>query len=216
MALLERVAALIRANVNELIEKAEQPETMIRQIILDMENQLIQVKTQVAISIADQHVLEKRLKEIRESEQQWKRRAGSAIGKEDEALARAAAERVMNARTIAENFERQIEDQKAQVENLKAALLKLRDKLREAEATRDLLVARHRRSRGLAKVAEQPSGANLDRMKRKIEQEESAAHAMHAAAETLDEHFATVENASEIDRLLAEIKADIAGKRKAG
>jgi len=53
-ALLERVTTLIRANLNELIERAEQPETIIRQIILDMENQLIQVKTQLAISIADQ------------------------------------------------------------------------------------------------------------------------------------------------------------------
>jgi phage shock protein A len=68
MALLERVTTLIRANLNELIEGAEQPETMIRQIILDMENQLIQVKTQVAISIADQHMREKKLKESHESE----------------------------------------------------------------------------------------------------------------------------------------------------
>src|SRR6266852_5165737 len=59
MALLERVSTLIRANLNELIDKAEHPEIMIKQVILDMENQLLQVKTQVAIAIADQHLLEK-------------------------------------------------------------------------------------------------------------------------------------------------------------
>jgi phage shock protein A len=65
MALLERVTTLIRANLNDLIDKAEDPEKMIRQVILDMENQLLQVKTQVAISIADQHVLEKSSRKTR-------------------------------------------------------------------------------------------------------------------------------------------------------
>jgi phage shock protein A len=123
MALLERVTTLIRANLNELIEGAEQPETMIRQIILDMENQLIQVKTQVAISIADQHMREKKLKESHESEQQWLKRAEMALDKENDSLARAAAARAVGYRSIAESFAQQVEDQKAQVENLKAALL---------------------------------------------------------------------------------------------
>ena len=60
MALLERVSTLVRANLNDLIDKAEDPEKMIKQVILDMENQLLQVKTQVAISIADLHMLEKK------------------------------------------------------------------------------------------------------------------------------------------------------------
>ena len=67
MALLERVSTLIRANLNDLVDKAEDPEKMIKQIILDMQNQLLQVKTQVAISIADLHVLEKKLKDTQDS-----------------------------------------------------------------------------------------------------------------------------------------------------
>jgi phage shock protein A len=63
MALLERVGTLLRANINDLIEKAEDPEKLAKQLVLDMENQLLQVKTQVAIAIADQHLLEKKLKE---------------------------------------------------------------------------------------------------------------------------------------------------------
>ena len=62
MGLLERVSTLIRANLNDLIDRAEDPEKMIKQVILDMENQLLQVKTQVAVSIADQHMLEKKAK----------------------------------------------------------------------------------------------------------------------------------------------------------
>ena len=63
MALLERVSTLIRANLNDLVDKAEDPGKMVKQLILDMQNQLIQVKTQVAIAIADQHLLAKKQKE---------------------------------------------------------------------------------------------------------------------------------------------------------
>ena len=63
MALMERVATLVRANLNDLIDQAEEPEKMIKQVILDMQNQLLQVKTQVAIAIADQHLLDKKHKE---------------------------------------------------------------------------------------------------------------------------------------------------------
>ena len=68
MALLERVSTLIRANLNDLVDKAEDPEKMIKQVILDMQNQLMQVKTQVAIAIADQHVLERKQRENTEKE----------------------------------------------------------------------------------------------------------------------------------------------------
>ena len=60
MALLERVSTLVRANLNDLVDRAEDPEKMLKQVILDMQNQLLQVKTQVAIAIADQHVLAKK------------------------------------------------------------------------------------------------------------------------------------------------------------
>src|SRR3954465_9139653 len=102
MALLERVATLVRANLNDLVDQAEDPEKMIKQVILDMENQLLQVKTQVAIAIADQHVLERKLKENEDSERQWIRRAELAVDKADDPLARAAVERSMSYKTTSE------------------------------------------------------------------------------------------------------------------
>src|ERR1051325_7681731 len=116
MALLERVGTLIRANLNDLIDKAEDPEKMIKQVILGMQNQLLQVKTQVAISIADQHVLDKKLKENEEGERQWLRRAEMAVDKKDDALARAAVERSMSYQSMAASFRQQVEDQKTQEE----------------------------------------------------------------------------------------------------
>ncbi len=119
MALLERVATLIRANLNDLIDKAEDPEKMIKQVILDMQNQLMQVKTQVAIAIADQHLLEKKRKENEEKAAEWMRKAELAVDKKEDDLARAALERSMSYRTLAENFEQQWPIRRVQVENLK-------------------------------------------------------------------------------------------------
>ena len=81
MALLERVTTLIRANLNDLIDRAEDPEKMIKQVILDMENQLIQVKTQVAAALADRHLLEKKRKETEEKTAEWMQKAELAIDK---------------------------------------------------------------------------------------------------------------------------------------
>src|SRR4029077_11730802 len=104
MALLERVATLVRANLNDLIDKAEHPEKMIKQVILDMQNQLLQVKTQVAIAIADQHLLLKKQKENEETSDDWVRRAELAVDKGQDDLARAALERSMTAKNMATSF----------------------------------------------------------------------------------------------------------------
>ena len=104
MALLERVSTLVRANLNDLIDKAEHPEKMIKQVILDMQNQLMQVKTQVAIAIADQHVLEKKQKENEEKVAEWMRKAELAVTKKQDDLARVALQRVESYRDLSEGF----------------------------------------------------------------------------------------------------------------
>src|SRR5437773_11806739 len=99
MALMERVSTLIRANLNDLIDKAENPEKLLKQVILDMENQLLQVKTQVAIAIADQHLLEKKHKENEDKIAEWTRKAELAVSKNQDDLARAAIERSLHYRS---------------------------------------------------------------------------------------------------------------------
>src|SRR5580704_5835086 len=90
MALLERVGTLLRANLNDLIDRAEDPEKMVRQVILDMENQLMQVKTQVAITIADLHLLERKAGENLQKRDDWMRKAQLAVTKQQDDLARVA------------------------------------------------------------------------------------------------------------------------------
>src|ERR1700716_3555641 len=105
MAVLERVATLVRANLNDLIDRAEDPEKMIKQVILDMENQLLQVKTQVAIAIADEHLLKGKKKETAEKEQEFFRKADLALDKKQEDLARVALERSLSYKQMAASFD---------------------------------------------------------------------------------------------------------------
>jgi len=215
MALLERVSTLVRANLNDLIDKAEHPEKMIKQVILDMQNQLLQVKTQVAIAIADQHLLEKKQKENQEKVAEWMRKAELAVDKKQDDLARVALERVESYRELSEGFAQQVTDQKAQVENLKTALRQLEQKLTEAQAKADLLITQHRRARAVGKASDAKmaggngsSAAAFDRMKRKVAHEDATAQAKsELAADDVEGRLAALEKEDRIEQLLAEMKA---------
>jgi phage shock protein A len=218
MALLERVSTLVRANLNDLIDKAENPEKLIKQVILDMENQLLQVKTQVAIAIADQHLLEKKQKENEEKIADWNRKAEMAVGKKQDDLARAAIERGLHSKQLSESFRQQVADQTLQVETLKNALNKLQQKLEEARAHCDVLIAQHRRARTLDKAADAQSavaganhGATFDRMRHKVLREEAVGQAktelLDADSASVEDRFAQMEKEDEIDRILNELKS---------
>jgi phage shock protein A len=215
MALMERVSTLLRANLNDLIDRAEDPAKMIRQVILDMENQLMQVKTQVAIAIADLHVLERKRTEDAEREASWMRKADLALAKADEALARAALERAVSTRKMMTAFEEQIADQKVQVENLKSAFAKLETKLAEARGKSDVLVARSRRSRIITRTADaeleagvSARSATFDRMEDKVARSEAYGEALHSLMnDDVEGKLAALEKEDEVERLLAELKA---------
>jgi phage shock protein A len=212
MALLDRVATLVRANLNDLIDKAENPEKMLKQVILDMENQFMQVKTQVAIALADLHLLQKKKQENLDKHADWMRKAELAVDKKDDALARAALERVMSFQQMADSFAQQIQDQEAQVESLKAALKKLEIKLSEARAKVDLLIAEHRRTRATSRAVEAqltPTGENrtFDRMRTKVAREQAIGEA-HAQllGEDIEGRFHALEREEKVEALLAELK----------
>lgn len=215
MALLERVATLVRANLNDLIDKAENPEKMIKQLILDMQNQLLQVKTQVAIAIADQHLLMRKQKENEQSAEEWIRKAELAVDKKQDDLARAALERSMTARQVADSFTEQVADQTAQVENLKTALRKLEAKLVETQNRSDVLVAQHRRARALVnagdarmKIGDGSRAAAFDRVKQKVQHAEAVGQAKNdMASDSMDDRLAALEKEDAVDKLLAEIKS---------
>ena len=215
MALLERVSTLIRANLNDLIDRAEHPETLIKQLILDMENQLMQVKTQVAIAIADEHLLKRKQTEAAGKDHEFTRKAELAIDKGEEDLARTALERSLSFRRIGEGMSQQISDQTVQVENLKSALRKLEQKLIEARSKSELLIAEHRRARAVGKavdaqIAMQSSAqaAGFERMERKVHHGSAVSQAKAGMMESDGEaRLEALDKNDQVDKLMAELKA---------
>ena len=215
MPVLERVATLVRANLNDLIDRAEDPEKMIKQVILDMENQLLQVKTQVAISMADQHLLQKKQSEQEDKAAEWMRKAELAVDKTEDALARAALERYQSATKLAENFARQVDDQRQQVDTLRKALSQLDQKLAEARAKSDVLIAQHRRARALERATDaqiaiggQGPVAGFDRMQQKVMRGEAVSQAKsELVADDVERRLDALGKEDEVGRLLDALKA---------
>ena len=215
MGLLERVSTLIRANLNDMIDRAEDPEKMIKQVILDMENQYLQVKTQVAVSIADQHILEKKQREQEGTGKDWMRKAEIAVDKSEDDLARAALDRYQTSNRLAQSFHDQVNDQKAQVQTLKTALIKLEAKLEEAKSKREMLIARHRRSVALDKAAkaqvavgEDSKNNAFDRLKDRVDHSEATAAAeVELLSDDIAEKLNRLDRDTEVDRLLADLKS---------
>lgn len=214
MAVLERVATLVRANLNDLIDRAEDPEKMVKQVILDMENQLLQVKTQVAISMADQHLLQKKQTEHEDKAAEWMRKAELAVDKKQDDLARAALERYQAATKMAEGFATQVADQKVQVDTLRKALEQLDQKLTEARGKSDVILAQHRRSRALEKandaqlaIAANGPVADFERLKNRVQQREAVSQAKsELVAGDMDRRFDALEKEDEVGRLLDALK----------
>ena len=215
MGLLERVSTLIRANLNDMIDRAEDPEKLIKQVILDMDNQYLQVKTQVAVSIADQHMLEKKLRENEDAGRDWMRKAELAVEKQQDDLARAALDRFQTSQKLALSYREQVDDQKLQVETLKNALIKLEQKLDEAKAKRDLFLARHRRGVALGKAARAQSAtgdnsrsAAFDRLQDRVNHTEAIASAeVELFNENAGDRLARLDRDTEVERLLTELKS---------
>ena len=218
MALLERVSTLLRANLNELLDKAEDPETMSKQILLDMENQLLQVKTQVAIAIADQHRLLQHEREHEGKQAEWRRKAELAVAKAQDDLARAALERSLAHGRSAEGFREQQGEQTAEAEALRGAYAKLEGKLAETRARVELLLAQHRRNRVMTKadpLKAMTEGARttaqVARLRAAVGAGKRGAESARvmrgiAGSEGVEERFAAMEQEEQIEALLLEIK----------
>jgi phage shock protein A len=215
MSLLDRVSTLLRANLNDLVEKAEDPERMLKQVVLDMENQLMQVKTQVAIAIADQHLLEKKKAEHELQAAEWRRKAELAVQKGQDDLARAALERALSQDQLAIGFTTQAEDQKHEADSLRQALHKLEQKLTETRAHCEMLVAEHRRAKVVGRAAKAQHVVGNDqentigRMKSKVRvtAAENAAATEVLTPESLEDKFRTLESQDQVELMLKEIKS---------
>ena len=144
MNLLERVLTLLRANLNTMVEKAEDPEKVMRQLQIDMRNQLMQVKTQVATAITEGRKLHSRAKEKKAEADVWHRKAEHAIQQNNDAAARSALSRYNEIIRQVQRYQQQQQEQEQLVSTMKGVLQQLEAKISEVETTIELLAARKR------------------------------------------------------------------------
>lgn len=214
MNILQRVSTLIRANINDLIARAEDPEKMIKQLIQDLNNQLIQTKTIVAQSLADQYMLERKLAGAREEAENYERKALLSVEKNDDTLARAALQRMNSYTRTAEEVERQLVEQRAETESLKLALAQLETKIGEVTRERDVLLARQRRATAREQMSKSISPVSHERMEELLDVisgyvDKSEATARAYTELEVDSHryrLDRLEEDDKLDRQLAELK----------
>jgi len=205
MGIFARLAALIKSNLNDLISSAEDPEKMLNQVVMDMANQLIEAKKQVAVSIADEKRLAKQAEAEAAKAAEWERRAMMAVRAGDDALAMEALQRKKEHEGLATTYKDQWAKQKKQVDQLKMALRLLNSKIEEAKRKKQVLIAQKRRAEAQKKIQETMSGLNnasafdtFERMENKIQQMEAEAEAAAELAEeysgdTLEHKFGKME-----------------------
>lgn len=218
MAMFRRFWAMIKSNLNHLIGKAEDPEKMLNQMLIDMQEQLITAKKQVAVAIADEKRLLTQSAAEKKNVEEWEARAMKAVAAGADDLARQALERQAEHQKQAQGFEQQWQGQKQSVEKLKSALIKLNEKIEDAKRRKNLLVARAKRAEAEKTISDTMSGITstsafqtIDRMEEKIQQMEAEAQATTELAgeigtDHLEEQFKKLDTV-ETDAALRALKA---------
>ncbi|MDR2304211.1 MAG: PspA/IM30 family protein [Treponema sp.] len=220
MGIFSRLKTLISSNVNDIINKAEKPEKMLNQLIIDMNEQLIESKKAVAMAIADEKKLERERDNQQAQSREWERKAMLAVqaGKDD--LAKEALIRKQEYEKAAQEYQKQWEAQKSSVESLKESLRELQKKIEEAQRKKNLLVARAKRAEAQQKIQNTISNVSgnrsafdaFDRMAAKVDQMEAQADAAKeledlSADANLEKRFAELEKSdSSADTMLLELK----------
>src|SRR5215218_11400298 len=179
MGIFDRFSSLLKSNINDLISKAEDPEKMLTQILVDMRGQLVKAKQQVASAIAD----EKRLRDQADAEfkqaEEWERRAMLAVQEGRDDLAKQALVRHGEHLEHGQQLQQTWEQHREETEKLKNSLRDLNDKIEEAKRKKNLLLARQRRAQAQKRIAETMSSMSensafdaFSRMEERIEQNE--------------------------------------------
>ena len=220
MGIFSRLKTLISANVNAMINKAEKPEKMLNQLIIEMNEQLIESKKAVAMAIADEKKLEREKDNQFTQAKDWERKAMLAVtsGKDD--LAKEALLRKQEYDNAAAEYQKQWESQKTSVEHLKTSLKELQVKIEEAQRKKNLLIARAKRAEAQQKIQNTISSVSgnrsafdaFDRMAAKVDEMEAMADASKELQDLtnnsdLDRKFKELEKSdSSADMMLLELK----------
>jgi phage shock protein A len=221
MGIFSRLRTLIASNINSLISKAEKPEKMLNQLIIDLNEKLVASKNAVAVAMADEKKLEREALSHKDQSDEWQRKAELAVKAGEDDLAKEALIRKQEYDNYYTELYKQWKLQKEAVEKLKISLKELDTKFKEAQRKKNVLIARAKRVEAQQKIQDTISGIDggkaafetFDRMTAKVDQMEAEADAAKELADLsadndLEKRFAALEkNGGSADSMLAELKA---------
>jgi len=221
MSIFHKISTLFRSNINDLIARAENPEKMLNQIILDMRDQLSKAKREVAAAIADERKLRAQVEDEAKQARDWERRAMLAVQEGRDDLAKQALLRQQEHGERAQSLEATWSAQSQETEKLKASLRQLNDKIEEAKRKRNLLIAKQKRAQAQKRIHQTMSGLSdtsafeaFNRMAERIEESERRSLAAAEVSEalrgdSLEDEFAQLEaggGSNDMDRRLQALK----------
>jgi phage shock protein A len=219
MGMFDRFATMVRSNLNDLISRAENPEKMLNQLIVDMRTQLDKARQQVAQAIADEKKLEADSLAMKKTAEDWERRAMLAVQEGRDDLAKQALMRYNESLQGAQQLHETWVKSKTETESLKASLRQLNDKIEEAKRKKNILIARARRAEAQQRIQATLSGMgdksafeSFERMQEKIEANERKAIASaelneEMSGDSLARQFEQLEYHGSSDQQLLELKA---------
>ncbi len=224
MGLFDRIGRVVRANLNDLVNKAEDPEKILEQAVIEMQEDLIQLRQAVAQTIAQQKRSQQQYNQAQSQANQWQSRAQLALQKGDENLAREALQRKKGYVETANTLEISLRQQTEQVETLKRNLVSLESKISEAKTKKNMLKARAQAAKANEQLNNVLGGLNtssataafqrsaFERMEEKVMiQEAKSQAAAELMGSGLEEQFRALEAGSDVDDELAAMKAQLAG-----
>ena len=219
MGLFDRLSRVVRANINDLVSKAEDPEKVLEQAVIDMQEDLVQLRQAVARSIATQKRTEQQYNKNQSEANSWQQRAQLALSKGDESLAREALVRKKSFSETAASLKTQLDQQSGQVGTLKRNLIALESKISEAKTKKDMLRARANAAKANKQLQDSMSNLGTSTAMGAFERMEDKVMQLEAESETaaelggsgIEEQFAQLEAGSGVDDELAAMKAQLSG-----
>ncbi|HMQ29128.1 MAG TPA: PspA/IM30 family protein [Chloroflexaceae bacterium] len=214
MSILGRIKDLVSANVNAMLDKAEDPEKMANEYLRQLTNELYEVRTSVAAAMADETRLEQRRIASFAEVTQWTTKAEAALRAGDEELAKAALSRKVQAQKLAEQYQAQEIAQEEQVNAMQDALVQLETRIAEVKAKKELIIAKKNRAqtqealqRTATRMGQITAIDKLDQLEERVDDQLARAEAMAKLEQgSLETRFQDLEKASEVDSELAELK----------
>ena len=219
MGLFDRLSRVVRANLNDLVSQAEDPEKVLEQAVIDMQEDLVQLRQAVARTIAEQKRTEQRYNSDTTEAGKWEQRAKLALTKGDENLAKEALTRNKTFSDTAATLKAQLEQQTVQVESLRRNLVALEGKISEAKTKKNMLQARSKAAKANEELQKTLGGIGtssamgaFERMENKVLEQEARSQAVgELGGYGIEQQFAELESSTNVDDELEMLKAQMSG-----